>query len=218
MADRTAKPASRSASGPGTALAVAREALSIAKKLRREAEVKRVQQITTQTNYLAGAVTLISGIAQGDGVSGRTGDTVRLKHVDLRVNMATFTDSTILWRVLVFSDKRQVPGTNPTVTQVLDTDSALSAFSLANVGRWIVYKDFSFSQNARFLNGDMSDHQVWHIKLNDLLGRWTGATTTDGQLYVLITCDVASTGSMVGKPNAGDAATRFTVDLAYTDE
>ncbi len=199
------------------ALEVAREALAVARGIGRETEIKRVQQITTQTNYLAGSVTLVSGIAQGDGVSGRTGDVVRLKHLDLRVNFATFTDSTILWRLLVFTDKRQVAGTNPTVTQVLDTDSALSAFSLANAGRFRVFKDFTFSQNARFLNGDMSDGFVWRIQLNDMLARWNAGTTTDGQVYVLITCDVASAGGMAGKPAINDSATRFTVDLAYSD-
>lgn len=198
-------------------MVVAKAALQLAKSLRSEVERKRVQQITTQTNYLAGVVTLVSGIAQGDGVSGRTGDSVRLQNLDLRVNFATFTDSTVAWRMIVFSDRRQVAGTNPTVTQVLDTDSAISAFALGTADRWLVLKDVTIDQNARFLNGDMSNVLVCRIPLNNLVARWNAGTTTAGQVYVLITCDVASTASMVGKPAAGDAATRFTADLSYTD-
>ncbi len=206
------------ASNAKDAMELARRALLEVRKLASSEEVKRVQQITTQTNYLAGAVTLVSGIAQGDGVSGRTGDTVRLKRLSLRLNCATFTDSNVTWRVIVFTDKRQVAGTNPTVTQVLDTDSALSAYALAQAGRFRVFKDYTFSQNARFLNGDMADPSVWDLDLGNMEARWTGGTTTAGQVYVLITCDVASAASMTGKPAAGDAATRFTTDLYYTDE
>lgn len=209
------KKAAKSSKDP---LGIAREALSLARSLKAEVEVKRFQQTTTQTNYLAGVVTHLSGIAQGDTVSARTGDTVRLKHVDIRLNMATFTDSTLCWRVIVFSDKRQVPATAPTVLQVLDTDSAISAYALGNAAdRYIIYKDFTLSQNARFLNGDMSDNFVWRVPLGNRLGRWNGANYTDGQVFMLVTCDVASAATMVGKPAAGDAATRFTVDLAFTD-
>jgi len=199
------------------AMRIAAQALKIAQSMRAGAEVKRYQQITTQSNYLAGVVTAISDIPQGDTVSQRTGNAVRLKHLDLRVRLATFTDSDVAWRVIVFTDLRQVFGTAPTVANVLDTDSSLAAYALAHAGRFHIYKDMVVNQNARFLNGDMADDFHLSLPLNRT-GRWSGASVTEGQIYVLITCDVASAGSMIGKPAINDCATRFTVDIQYTDE
>ncbi len=203
--------------GVGAAMAVASRALQLAKQVSNAVEIKRYQQTTTQTNYLAGVVTHLTGIAQGDGVSARTGDAVRLRAMEMRLRLATFTDSDCAWRIIVFSDLRQVSGTAPAVTTVLDSDSALSPYSIATAGRWHVYKDMVFNQNARFLNGDMADDIVWHIPLNRT-ARWSGGTYNAGQIFCLITCDVASAASMAGKPAAGDSATRFTVDVEYTDD
>jgi len=201
----------------GAAMKVAERALRLAQSVAQATEGKRWQQTTTQTNYLAGVITAISDIPQGDGVSQRTGNSVRLKRLDLRLRLATFTDSDAAWRIIVFTDTRQVFGTAPTVLNVLDTDSSLAAYALAHAGRFRIFKDMVVNQNARFLNGDMADDFHLTVPLN-MTGRWSGASVTDGQVYVLITCDVASAVSMVGKPAPGDSASRFTVDIQYQDD
>lgn len=209
--------------GPQTeaalALREARLALSVVRSLAGSTETKVYQQTTTQTNYLAGSVTLLSGISQGDTLSTRTGDSVKLTRLLFRLRLATFTDSDCVWRVIIFSDRRQVSGVTPTVTSVLSTDSAMSLYSPDTYGRWRVIKDMTFNQNARFLNGDMADDFVWDLKLS-LKPRWAGGVGNYNadQLYCLITCDVAAAASMVGKPAAGDSATRFNAELQFKDD
>ncbi len=201
------------------ALIVARQALRLARGMVGSVERKVYQQTTTTNNYLAGNVTNIFAPAQGDGVGQRTGDAVRLKKVTIRMSYATFTDSTVTWRFILFHDKRQVSGVTPTVTTVLATDTATSQVSVDTRGRFAIHRDITVTQIARFLNGDMSDVFVWDVPLN-LETRWAGGIGNLNQngLYVLITCDVQSAASMVAKPAAGDCATRYTVDAEFTDD
>ncbi len=183
---------------------------------RMKPEIKRYQQITTQTNYLVGSITNINTMAQGDTVSTRTGDRIQQTKLTLRLICSTFTDSTIVWRVIVFTDKRQVSGSSPSVTTVLQSDSAISAYNIDTADRWIIHRDLMFTQNARFLNGDMSSAFKEDIHIGQQAG-YAGGTLNMNGLYVLITCDVPSAGSMSGKPLASDAATRFSTDLRFTD-
>lgn len=201
------------------ALREARLALRSVNAMRAAIETKIYQQTTNVTNYLAGSVTWLSGISQGDTISTRTGDSVRLTKVVVRLRLATFTDSDVVWRVIIFTDTRQVSGATPTVANVLQADSAMALYNPDTVGRFRVFKDFTFNQNARFLNGDMADDFVWNISPK-LTPRWAGAVGNYNaqQLYALITCDVASVASMVGKPAAGDCASRMNVELQFHDD
>lgn len=201
------------------ALREARLALAGVRAMQSAVETKIYQQTTTATNYLAGSVTWLSGISQGDTISTRTGDSVRLTKVTLRLRLATFTDSDVAWRVIIFTDTRQVSGSTPTVLNVLATDSSMSLSNPDTFGRFKVFKDFTFNQNARFLNGDMADDFVWTMAPK-LSPRWAGAAGNYNaqQLYCLITCDVASSASTVGKPAAGDVATRLNAELQFHDD
>ncbi len=216
---KQSRKAEKAAERETDALIVARQALRLARGMVGSVERKIYQQTSLSTNYLAGSVTNVFAPAQGDTVSTRTGDSVRLKRIVIRMTYATFTDSTITWRFVLFHDKRQVSGVTPTVTTVLTTDTALSQFSDATRGRFAIHRDITTNQIARFLNGDMSDSFVWDIPMN-LETRWAGGVGNLNQngLYLLITCDVQTAASMTAKPAAGDVATRFTVDAEFTDD
>jgi len=83
------------------------------------AEVKHVDQTANLTPDTSGTVTLLSGIAQGDGNTTRDGTSVKLKGGDLRFRAASHTSAAATWlRLLLVVDTRN-DGVNPTLSDII---------------------------------------------------------------------------------------------------
>lgn len=126
-----------------SSMLVAKRALRKVKKLERKVEVKiQDSGIVTQTPALAGILTHINGIAQGDGVSERDGISCNLIGFKMNYRVQLNAASTLaIIRVIVVRDNRQVESTDPSVLDVLLSASVISQHSRLNPKRFTFYYD-----------------------------------------------------------------------------
>lgn len=84
----------------------------------------------------------ITNIAQGDSVSGRTGNSILVRNLTYRlnfeVNSSVTTDSTVCCTFLI--DTQQVGDTAPSYTDVYDAATTTSLLNVATAGRFKVLK------------------------------------------------------------------------------
>jgi hypothetical protein len=137
----------------------------------------------------------LTSIAQGDTVSGRTGNSVLLKGIQCRfefVNSATSTPAT-LYRVMIVQDTQTTPdGTSLTTSDVLESNSTLAFMNLSTSGRYKILKNWYFTTDAvsrysRSLTYYKPMHQ--HI-------RWNGTAAGDIQkngIYLIAFSDQSTT-------------------------
>lgn len=93
----------------------------------------------------SGTIIPLSGIAQGDGDSARTGNSILIRKMLLRMQFyqnAAAANTT--FKVLLFMDKQQIGDTAPAVTDVLDSASTLSPLNSNTVGRFNVLGSWLF--------------------------------------------------------------------------
>jgi len=111
------------------------------------AEVKFIDTGVSSAVGTAGSVTLLSGITQGDGVSSRDGQSVKLKGGAIRLVSTMHASATrTQTRVLIVVDTRN-QGSSPAVTDVLTAATVQSQLNLAaQPGRFVVLYDRVFSQ------------------------------------------------------------------------
>lgn len=138
----------------------------------------------------AGALTLLTGIAQGDDVSNRQGNSVLAKTLYGRLLIyrdATNAIPTNYVRVMLIKDL-QNQGTNPTVTDILQSASTTSPLNVDHTSRYVILMDKNYLMSE---NGKQGVALKFYKKLNCHL-KFTGANSTDiytNAVYLLLIGD-----------------------------
>lgn len=84
-----------------------------------------------------GAVVSLSNIAQGDTVSGRTGNSVLARTFLLRAQVTKHASATETFvRIMLIWDTQQIGDTAPTIATVLDSVDTLSGLNVSTTGRY----------------------------------------------------------------------------------
>lgn len=175
-----------------------------------QAEVKELVQVQTAFSVTnTGNVLNLVPIAQGDGISQREGNAIRLKSLTMRHafqhNIAGDINQFV--RVILFCDKQQIADTSPSVTDVLETASYLAPYSLASKGRFSILHDKYFRLNANTHNGLAMTKKR---KMTQLV-RYNSSATTDIQkngIYILLISSQAT---------ANYPADEFQTNVKYID-
>lgn len=139
----------------------------------------------------SGFVGHLSGIAQGDAINQRTGNSVLASYLSMKLNLINNATAVQLFgRFIIFRDLQQVGDTTAAVTDVLESASPTAFYNASNVGRFQVLWDYMWST-------DSTGHGVLNMKKNIRLNkhiRFNGTASTDiqkGGLYILALGDQA---------------------------
>lgn len=165
-----------------------------------QAEVKEL--ITVQASFpitSTGDVIAVTLIGQGDSMSQREGNSVKLQHLTMRHVFEHNISGNInqFVRVILFCDRQQIADTLPAVTDVLESASHLSPYSLASKGRFTILSDKLFRLNANTYNGKA---MVMKRKMSQIV-RWNSSATTDIQkngIFILFISSQASSNYPAG--------------------
>lgn len=169
---------------------VARAAWSGVKYLRTlvNSEVHKVDFTNNGTASNTPTILNLTGIAQGDGIADRSGNSILVSYLSVRLwlSMNALASNSVI-RVIVFCDKQQIADTAPTAADVLSVSSnVLSHYNATKVGRFQIIADKCLKMNLASAN----QSQVIKIarKWNKHM-RYNGTAATDiekGGLYVLV--------------------------------
>lgn len=133
-----------------------------------------------------GTVSYLTDVAQGLGDEDRIGNTILLKDIIFRCEIAmNATASATSVRVILFCDK-ETDGTSPTVTQVLETASYLSPLNQDSSKRFVVLHDIGFSMSI-YNNRIISDKFYKELNIHTRYDG-SGATVADArqnQIFLL---------------------------------
>lgn len=135
-------------------------------------------------------------IAQGDGISGRTGNSILVRSVAVNLTFTYNSTTPGLIRYMIFIDNQQISDTLPVVTDVLETASPTSYLNKNNVGRFSILYDHRMYSDTQ--------HPVQRInkffKLQHHV-RFNGPLSTDiqkGTIYFLLLSDVNGLANWYG--------------------
>lgn len=180
-------------------------------------EHKRATTVVAAANWAtAGAVIAVSQfIVQGDDIANRSGDTIYLENVKVRIN-SVYTDSgtgfalNAVVRVILFSDNMDT-GTVPAVTDVLQSASQLSGFNQVSkqAGRFKIYFDESWVHNADTWVAKKCFERMVKVNRKVHFTAASGASSNGrNSVYALFISDSA---------NAGFLQYTWSYDMQYTD-
>ncbi len=126
-----------------SSMLVAKRALRKVKKLERKVEVKILDSgIVTQTPAVAGILTHLNGIVQGDTEQQRDGLSCNMIGFKLNYRVQLNAASTLaIVRVIIVRDNRQVESTNPGVLAVILSANPMAQHSRINPKRFTFYYD-----------------------------------------------------------------------------
>lgn len=154
------------------------------------------QQATAQTITTSAFVLSFHGIAQGDTIDARTGQSILLKTIQFKANLTKHASvTTDRVRIIVFIDTQQVSDTNPVIGDVLDTSTSYSTAPLnsANLGRFRMLYDKCYaitSERPTLKLNIFRRFYKHHVRYN-------GSASTDinkGGIYIMILGGEASNG------------------------
>lgn len=139
----------------------------------------------TDTPANTGLITHITGMAQGDTDSSRSGNSIYVRGLLLRYTSTINASATNTFvRVMVVRDNQQVGDNVPTVANVLDSLTVISPLNNETVGRFsVIYDKVHTLQVANNTAGYVKQY----FKMNSHV-RYNGAGASDIQkngLYVL---------------------------------
>lgn len=153
-------------------------------------ETKNFAAETSSTVGTSAAIGQIAAIAQGDTVSGRTGNQVTVKRLHLRLNL-TVNSAGVSQRVrfIVFCDRLNT-GTAPTGTDVLNTASlvysGIAPSALVNQ-RFKIYEDVVIPLSS--VGANFTIAKEWDLRMKDLKVSFTGTgagNSGSNSLYFLL--------------------------------
>lgn len=112
-------------------------------------ELKEVTVTNTGAQFsTTGNVNLLSGIGTGDTETGREGNSVLAKTLQLRFHTAWQSNAgTSLNRVIIFRDKQCNPNTTPTIAELLETD-IMGRLNHDTDKRWQIMLDKTFPTDS----------------------------------------------------------------------
>lgn len=161
----------------------------------------------TATPDTSGTVVHITNIAQGDDDNNRTGLSVLVKSVFIRMSATINASATTTFiRIILFRDTQQVGDSTPAVTSILESASYLAPLNTNSVGRYSVLKDVLFC-----LDGVRQDTKImkWYKKMSSHV-RYNGTASTDiqknGMYLLFISSEATNTPSLP-----------YNIRLAYHD-
>ena len=177
------------------AMELAGKAWSGVKAIRHLVNSEKLHLVTTSSTGISntGSVAIFNNIAQGDSISGRTGNSILMSDVLLRYEcVINSSAASTLVRVIVFIDTEQVGDTNPAVSDVLQSVSTLAGLNKNQPGRFSVLYDRLVSLNS---NGTQSFNDKWYLKNMDIHAKYNGTTANDinkNGIYLLLISDQAT--------------------------
>lgn len=157
-------------------------------------ELYKVDVNTSLTFTSTPTVTLLTGIAQGDGDGARTGNSVLMKSLNCRFSCNAGTAANTFATVIIFMDMQQASDTNPTAADVLENSTNYASFlNSETVGRYKILQ-----RKILNLNNIKSGSAYWQLSVIRPQGhhlRFNGANATDtqkGHIYALTLSDQAA--------------------------
>lgn len=132
-------------------------------------EMLHSQAEGSTTVATAGTCTLINGLAQGDQASARTGNSVLMRTIFLRLAFTQHASAvTTFYRCMLVLDTQQISDTAVSVSDVLETSSTISALATASVGRFkVLYNNiFSTSTNDPTHIEEVYKNVYFHTRFN----------------------------------------------------
>jgi len=155
-------------------------------------EMLHNQGLGSTTTPITGTMTLLNGMAQNDTSSGRTGNSILMRNVHLRLGfIQNAAATTTTYRVILLWDTQQTSDTNPAVTDVLESASPYSPLATANAGRFKVLKNWFFTTD----DTKSQTKLIECYKQFRIHTRYNGTANTDiqkGGIYMLaLTSDAA---------------------------
>lgn len=149
---------------------------------------------------VAGSLVHLSGIANGDTESTRTGNSIFIKSLYFRIGMElAAADLTSFVRIILFIDKQQIADTAPTKADLIQANSGavVSVFEPLNEltkGRFTILRDTMVTLDTA---KGLTAFRNYYIKLNHHV-RFNGTASTDvqkGGIYALVFSDKATTAA-----------------------
>lgn len=203
------KPA-KTSSVASTAFNIAKYAVKGFKFIKGLINVEKFKFDTTWNTTAASSagVTHINAIAQGDGDSGRTGNSLLMKYLYMSLNIvrnSASTASSDTVRVVVVIDKEQVGDTTPAYNAVFEANNPLALINKNNVGRFTILYDKFYN-----LTSNSPAVQIKEMIPLNMHCRYNGTASTDIEKNGLYVMWIG--GSLSNEPSfAGNAR------LAYYD-
>lgn len=139
---------------------------------------------TTPTNVTSQSLILLNGVAQGDGDTQRTGNSIYARALNANMFFEKHSSATFTYiRVMVVQDNQQISDTTPTVADVLESDYA-SHLAKTTVGRFTVLmsKIITLNSNLPSRSAKFNYAMRHHIRFN-------GSASSDvqkGAIYLLL--------------------------------
>ena len=183
------------------ALQIAGKALSGVKYLKGlvNSEMLHVNQVNAAGIDYNGTIYHLTNIGQDDTASGRTGNSLLLKSVFLRVKFekdASATSSSCI-KMMIIQDKQQVSDTTPAISDILESSgniySPLSPLKIGSSGRYkILYsKQFTLDVTGGWTSKVIEKYIPMYLHV-----RYNGTAGTDIQkngIYVIFISDKVTT-------------------------
>ncbi|AYP28695.1 MAG: coat protein [Circoviridae sp.] len=155
-------------------------------------EMLHNQSTGNTTTSSTGTVTLLNGMAQNDTSSGRTGNSILMRNIFLRLGFQQHPSATsTTYRVMLVLDTQQVGDTSPAISDILETVNVYAPLATANTGRFKIMKNWFFNTN----NASNTFKQLNLYKDVRFHTRYNGPANTDitkNGLYLVALSDQAT--------------------------
>lgn len=155
-------------------------------------EMLHNQSTGSTTTNSTGTITLLNGMGQNDTASGRTGNSILMRNVFLRLGFQQHASaSSTTYRVMLVLDKQQVGDTAPLISDILETVNVYAPLATASVGRFKIIKNWFFNTN----NASNTFKKIDYYKDFRFHTRYNGTSNADIQkngLYLITLCDQAT--------------------------
>lgn len=152
------------------------------------------------TPTTAGDISSLNLIAQGDGDSGRTGNSIFVRGLSIQGNMSrnsagTYPDGQVV-KLMVVMDTQQVGDTSPAITDIIESNGVNSFLNSDTVGRFQVLYNKRITLDTQHPNVLIKFNKSMrhHIRFNG-----SGASDVQkGGLYVLALSNESTNAPTVG--------------------
>ncbi len=191
--------------------------LSIAKKALRKVNklARRVKPepkfhdigLTTLAPTIAGLITHLTAIAQGETETTRNGIQVRVFFMEFRwILVKDSVPATSTTRILIVRDNRQVESTSPTVIKILQAANPISPYTRINPKRFTVLYNKTITLDSTRISrrGQITRKLSFPLQY---IGAASTSITKNG-MYLLTESDNAATE---------EPSFRFTIRIRYSD-
>ncbi len=150
-----------------------------------------------------GTIQLLSGIAQGDDVTSRQGNKIKVKSLKFRINVIKGVATTDVIRLIIFKDMQQF-GVVPTAVQLVEADGDPQAWiKKANRNRFTVLRDLTINLPSDDAGGPDMVQRNGFINfssppvINFIGTAATAASMAKGTFYIYVVANENTTKSTI---------------------